>query len=134
MLFDKGVIRRTYERRVRLALNLPPTLLQTEAANAYASIASLTNNLFITEQTYNILKLRTPVFAAPLFVAAQPLQKGRYLRRWARRLRDFGFSPEDAIVIAYGSFGVSLDRMSIGVNVVVTTDLKMSARYNTNFL
>ncbi len=133
VLFDKGVIRRVYERRMRLALNLPPTVLQTEAANAYARFKALTSNLFITEQTFNILKLRTPVFAAPLLADAKPLLKGRYLRRWARRLRDFGFSPEDAIVIAYGSFGVSPDRTSVGVDVIVTTDIKMSARYGNNF-
>lgn len=80
MLFDKGVIRRIYERRVRLALNLPPTVLQTESANAYARIAGRTSKLFITEQTFNILTLRTPVFAAPLLAEAQPLLKGRYLR------------------------------------------------------
>lgn len=133
MLFDKGVIRRIYERRVRLALNLPPTVLQTESANAYARIAGRTSKLFITEQTFNILTLRTPVFAAPLLAEAQPLLKGRYLRRWARRLRDAGFSPEDAVVIAYGSFGVSSDRASVGVDMIVTTDLKMALRYNQNF-
>ena len=133
VLFDKGVIRRVYERRVRLALNLPPTVLQTEAANVYARIVGRTNKLFITEQTFNILTLRTPLFAAPFLADTQPLLKGRYLRRWARRLRDAGFSPEDAIVIAYGSFGVSRDRTSVGLDVIVTTDLKMAARYDQNF-
>lgn len=65
VLFDKGVIRRVYERRVRLALGEQPTLLQVEAANAYARIATITDRLYITEQTYNILKLRTESFAAP---------------------------------------------------------------------
>jgi len=68
VLFDKGVIRRVYERRVRLAAGRPPTLLQFEAAGAYARVASFTNSLWITEQTANILHLRTRVtfyFARP---------------------------------------------------------------------
>src|SRR4029434_1422911 len=56
VLFDKGVIRRVYERRVRLALGKPPTVLQVEAANSFAYIATIANRLYITEQTSNILK------------------------------------------------------------------------------
>jgi hypothetical protein len=60
------VIRRVYERRVRLALGKPPTVLQVEAANSYAYVATIANRLYITEQTSNILKRRTQTFAAPL--------------------------------------------------------------------
>jgi hypothetical protein len=134
VLFDKGVIRRVYERRVRLAAGGAPTLLQVEAANAYARIASLTDRLHITEQTANILQRRTPLFAAPLLADLQPLKKGRYLRRWARRLRDSGFSPEDAIILAYGSFGVTADLSSLGVEAIITTDLKLAAKYQDNYV
>lgn len=133
VLFDKGVIRRVYERRMRLAAGGAPTLLQVEAANAYALLASITNLLYITEQTVNILQRRTPIFAAPLLADLQPLKKGRYLRRWARRLRDLGFSPEDAIVLAYGSFGVTSDMLNIGVEAIVTADLKLAANYQGNY-
>ena len=134
VLFDKGVIRRIYERRVRLALGEPPTLLQVEAANAFARVAALTNRLYITEQTANILRRRTPVFAAPLLADLTPLKKARYLRRWARRLRDYGFSPEDAIVLAYGSFGVAVGAtLQTGVEMLVTADLKLAARYHDAF-
>lgn len=66
VLFDKGVIRRVYERHVRLAAGRPPPLLQVEAASTYARVASFTSNLWITEQTANILHRRTPVFAASI--------------------------------------------------------------------
>jgi hypothetical protein len=133
VLFDKGVIRRVYERRVRLALGAPPTLLQVEAAAAYARAASFAGSLWITEQTANVLRLRTPVFASPILSDCRTLRKGRYLRRWARRLRDFGFSPEDAIVLAYGSFGVSADGSQVGSDAVVTADLKLAVRYEDSF-
>ena len=49
------MIRRVFERRVRLALDKPPTVLQVEAANSYAYVAAIANRLYITEQTANIL-------------------------------------------------------------------------------
>jgi hypothetical protein len=116
------VIRRVYERRVRLALGKPPTVLQVEAANSYAYIATITKHLYITEQTSNILKRRTPIFASPILADTRPLMKARYLRRWARRLTEFGFSSEDAIVVAYGSFGLDVESQSVGVDAIITTD------------
>lgn len=133
VLFDKGVIRRVYEHRVRLLLGKPPTLLQIEAANAYERVNSLTNSLWITEQTANILNLRTPTIARLLLADCRTLRKGRYLRRWARRLRGFDFSPEDAIVVAHGSFGIADDLTQIGAEMIVTIDLKLAARYEENF-
>lgn len=133
ILFDKGVIRRVYERRVRLLTGQPPTLLQVEASNAYARVLSLTNSLWITEQTANVLKLRTPAITGSLLADCRPFRKGRYLRRWARRLRDFGFSPEDAVVVAYGSLGVSRDSKQIGAETIITADLKLAKRFEINF-
>jgi hypothetical protein len=123
------VIRRVYERRVRLALGKPPTVLQVEAANSYAYIATIANHLYITEQTSNILKRRTPIFAAPILTDTRPLKKARYLRRWARRLTEFGFSSEDAIVLAYGSFGLDVESQTVGVDAIITTDIQLAGRY-----
>jgi hypothetical protein len=133
ILLDKGVIRRIYERRVRLALGQPPTPLQVEAANAYARVCALTSRIYITEQTSNVLVRRPPIFAAPLMAETRILKKGRYLRRWARRLKDFSFSPEDAMLLAYGSFGVDLHFQSVGVEAIITTDLKLASHYQAKF-
>jgi len=129
-LLDKGVIRRLYERRVRLALGKLPTVLQVEAANSYAYIATIANRLYITEQTLNILKRRTPIFAAPILADTCPLKKARYLRRWARRLTEFGFSSEDAIVLAYGNFGLDVESQTVGVDAIITTDIRLANRYD----
>lgn len=118
-----------YERRVRLALSKSPTILQVEAANSYAYVATIANRLYITEQTANILKLRTQIFAAPLLAETRPLKKARYLRRWARRLTDFAFSSEDAIVLAYGSFGLDVESKTIGVDAIITTDIRLAEHY-----
>jgi hypothetical protein len=130
VLLDKNVIRRVYERRVRLALGQVPTLLQAEAANAYDRLCALTNRLYITEQTANVLQRRPTVFASAFLADTRTLTKARYLRRWARRLRELSFSPEDAIIVAYASFGVDLSVQAIGAQIVVTGDLKLVAHFN----
>lgn len=133
VLLDKGVVRRVYEARVRLALGQPPTLQQAEAANVWSRLRAFDISMSITEQTAHILQRRSPLFAAALLAQTRTLQKGRYLRRWARRLRDVGFSPEDAIVIAYGSFGVDLHAQGIGVEAVITNDLKLKTHFAARF-
>jgi hypothetical protein len=127
------VVRRVYEARVRLALGHPPTLLQAEAANAYTHLRSLDIRLYITLQTAHILQERPAVFAAALLDQTHTLQKARYLRRWARRLRAFVFSPEDAIVLAYGSFGVDMQTQQVGVEAVITNDRKLAAHFGTRY-
>lgn len=115
---------------MRLALGKPPTVLQVEAANSYAYIATIANRLYITEQTSNILKRRTQSFAALLLAETHPLKKARYLRRWARRLTEFAFSSEDAIILAYGSFGLDVESQTVGVDAIITTDIRLADRYN----
>ena len=133
VLLDKGVVRRVYEARMRLALGQPPTLQQAEAANVWSRLRSLGIPLYITAQTEHILQRRLALFAAALLTHTRILQKGRYLRRWARRLRDVSFSPEDAIVLAYGSFGLDLQAQRVGVEAIVTNDLKLAANFNARF-
>jgi hypothetical protein len=130
VLFDKGVVRHVYEARVRLALGQPPTLPQAEAANVWSRLRALHIPLYITEQTEHILQRRPVLFAAALLAHTRALQKGRYLRRWARRLREVDFSPEDAIVIAYGSFGLDLQSQRVGVEAVITNDLKLRTNFH----
>jgi hypothetical protein len=130
VLLDKGVVRRVYEARVRRALGQPPTPLQAEAANVWAHLRARNTHLYITEQTEHILQRRSPLFATALLTQTRALKKGRYLRRWARRLREMGFTPEDAIVIAYGSFGLDLQLQRIGVEAVMTNDLKLIANFH----
>ncbi len=115
------MIRRAYERRVRLALGKPPTVLQVEAANSFAYIGGITDRVYITEQTANILKRRTEVFAAQLLADTHLLKKARYLRRWAHRLKEFAFSSEDAIILAYGTFGLDVESKTVGVDAIITT-------------
>ena len=60
-----------------LALGVPPTPAQVEAANVYAQLCTPLRQLYITAQTAHILHRRSPLFATPLLVETHPLQKGR---------------------------------------------------------
>jgi hypothetical protein len=122
-----------YEARVRLALVQPPTLQQAEAANVWSRLRALSIPLYITAQTEHILQRRPALFATALLAQTRAMKKGRYLRRWARRLRDVSFSPEDAIVLAYGSFGLDLQTQRVGVETIVTNDLKLAVNFNARF-
>ena len=75
-----------------------PTAAQAEAASVYAQLSTADYRLYTTAQAEHILQRRPVLFAQPLLTEVQTLQKAPYLRRWARRLRELMFSPEDAIV------------------------------------
>ena len=80
-----------------------------------------------------MLRLRPPQYAKVVLQNTKPLHKARYLRRWARRLRDFVFTREDAAIVASGSFGLDIKTGKLGVVYIVTTDLRMVTNFNTRF-
>ena len=46
----------------------------------------------------------------------------RYFKRWARRLQEYGFSSEDAGVLAVATFGTDREGTILGMHAVVTFD------------
>jgi hypothetical protein len=104
-----------------------------EAVEVFARLRSPDKQLYITEESSHVLQLRQPQLAKLILNNTKALQKGRYLRRWARRLREYGFSREDAVILAYGSFGVDLKAQSRGVGMIVTGDLKLVTNFNARF-
>ncbi|MGE0128886.1 MAG: hypothetical protein AB7U82_12470 [Blastocatellales bacterium] len=85
--------------------------------------------LYITAECANNLQRRQPRYAKTILNRAETLRKGLYLRRWARRLRSFGFSPEDAVVVAYASFGLGSHSRIANVEAIVTNDLKLANNF-----
>ncbi len=53
---------------------------------------------YVTPETAHLAQRRDPLIAASLLTPLTTLTSGRYLRRWARRLRDFNFSREDSAI------------------------------------
>lgn len=133
ILLDKGVVRRVYEAQFRRSEGRLPTSEQMEATEAFAQLVQASHQLFIAETSANVLQLRRPQFARLILNRTAVLRKGRYQRRWARRLRDFVFTREDAVIVSYGSFGQAAAQNQLGVEYVVTTDLRMVTNYQTRF-
>ena len=129
VLLDKGVVRRIYEFQVRVAKGIAPTSAQIEAVKILARLCTRASQIYVTQQSAHILRLRPPQYAKAILSNSEALQKGRYLRRWSRRLRSLAFSREDAIVLAYGSFGVAPNLQVAGVEVIVTNDFKLAANF-----
>lgn len=77
----------------------------------------------ITPETANILSRRSNIRGVYLFLnEVEVMQRGRYFTRWARRLREHGFTREDAKVLSYGTFGLGPTGTELGATIVITFD------------
>ena len=118
--------------REALGRTLPPrqttSLMMVRILLAYGGL------LYITPELWHLLDrpANFPV-ARPLLPYLRRLQPGRYLKRWSRRLTEEGFSREDALILSYASFGFDEIEETFGVEMVLTNDLRMQARYERGF-
>jgi len=87
-------------------------------------------SIYVTPETVHSAQRRDPLIAASLLTPLTTLTPGHYLRRWARRLRDFSFSREDSVILAYGSFGVDTRHQTFGSEVIVSTDQPLMRRFH----
>src|SRR5262249_52456127 len=92
-LLDKNIVRAVFEARVRVQRGRIPLPHQAQAAIVYQALQQARLTTYVTPETVNSAQRRDPLIATSLFTPLTALTPGRYLRRWARRLRDFGFSP-----------------------------------------
>lgn len=88
------------------------------------------HRLFIAPPTASVLRrfAEQPRYAPliQLFLArVEVVRPARYFKRWARRLRDLGFTREDAAIIALVTFGTDDDASIFGMEVVATYDQAM---------
>ena len=44
-------------------------------------------------------------------------------------MKEFAFSSEDAIVPAYGSFCLDVESMTLGIDAIITTDIRLAEHY-----
>ncbi len=134
VLLDKGTVREALRGVVRTEVGLP---LPPRQQSAYAAIQALRAEevqLYVTPQLLHILHRPSNLpIASPLLPDLHPLTAGRYLRRWARRLREEGVSREDAFIVSYASFGLDERTESFGTDVVLTTDVALKVHYETRF-
>jgi hypothetical protein len=87
-------------------------------------------NPFITIEAFNLLRRFTGQIEVGLFLEmVDVMQAGRYFKRWARRLREYGFTREDAKVLGLGTFGTDDTGSILGADAIVTFDQHFIRNY-----
>ena len=129
-LLDKVTARHIMEGMLKLVEGRPATSAELFALHFYQRAHSINITLFILPQTYNLLKRLNHLsrYVVPIrhFLAAtQVSYPARYFKRWARRLQEYGFTKEDAAVLALATFGTTPNGDILGMHIVATSDQPM---------
>jgi hypothetical protein len=127
---DKVELRESLRAVRKLLVGLP---LPDRQFLCFATIAVLVDRaipVYVTEETRQIL-LRSHIaqVAQVWSPSLRVLAPGRYLRRWARRLREESFGREDGVIVSYGSFGIDVTRETFGAEAILTTDYSLKTRF-----
>ncbi len=129
-LLDKVTARYALQGLLKLAENRELTREELFSLDLVSRATASNINIFITPPTAHILHqiAEQPRYSAliGLFLKKTDVASpARYFKRWARRLRDFNFSREDAAVLALSTFGTNHDASIIGMGFVATYDQPM---------
>jgi len=128
-LLDKGIVRGVFEGTVRLVVGRNPTTEQLQAISVYQVLLTTGRKVCVTPEAANSARRRDERIATTLLNPLVILTPGRYLRRWARRMRKHGITREDAVIVAYASFGLDPTWREVGAEVFVTRDKRLITRY-----
>lgn len=119
-LLDKNVARRTIEALYHLDNLSTEEILVLEL---WHQLQLEQSRLFVPVGAVNILQRMAHLLEVRTFLATvEPLESGRYLKRWSRRLREHGFTREDALILALGTFGTTAVADILGVDSLITLD------------
>lgn len=129
-LLDKVTARHIMEGMLKLVEERTVTSTELFALYFYQRARSSGITLFILPQTYNLLKRlehlsRYAVLIRSFLVATQVSYPARYFKRWVRRLQGYGFTKEDAEVLALATFGTTPNGDVLGMHTVATSDQPM---------
>ena len=128
-LLDKGIVRGVFESVVRLATGRRPIAAQLQAISVYQALLTTGSKVCVTPETANSARRRDERIATVLLNPLVLLTPGRYLRRWSRRLQEHGITREDAVIVAYASFGLDSTVCELGAEMFVTLDRGLITKY-----
>lgn len=132
-LLDKNVVRRAIEGIGASLVAVPLTTEQSLAIRLLIRGKQTRTPIMITPETANILTRRRAVLGVRLFLnEVKVVRRGRYFKRWARRLREHGFTREDAKVLSYATFGLDPNDNMLGLTFVVTFDRALLANFEAH--
>jgi hypothetical protein len=133
LLLDKNVVRRYLERVAGLVRGLLVGEEEQQAILLVHLAQMKRQRLFIPVEAFNLLQAysrqRAPAETLMFLKRVEVLYHGRYFKRWVRRLREAGFTREDAKVLALGTFGTDAEGTVLGVHKVVTYDRPMTTKW-----
>ena len=134
-LLDKVVARRSLEGLLKLAEGRELKEEELWAIDLLHGSGEQDIQLFVTGGTVNILRRlealpRYSAVIAAFLGRTKVARPTRYLKRWARRLREFGFTREDAHVLALASFGTNQRRDVLGMHFVATYDRPLISQWS----
>jgi len=126
-LLDKVTARYLLQGLRKIGEQQTPTHEEIATLDFFAVTLQGDVRLYIAPPTANVLLqlAQTPRYTVLIqFVLrrvyiARPV---RYFTRWARRLRDLGFTREDAAILALATFGSDATDETLGMDYVATFD------------
>lgn len=131
-LLDKVTARLMVQGLLKLSEQRAPTDAELVALDLFARASLPQNSLFIAPPTANVLHhlAQYPHYVTVIqFFLAQVevIQPARYFKfkGWARRLCEYGFTREDAAMLALSSFGTNAQRTILGTHYLATFDQPM---------
>lgn len=129
-LLDKVIARRVVEGLLKLAERHDLSDAELFALDLYHRASVQDIELFVVPSTAQVLRRledlpRYGVIIRLFCARTQVALPARYFARWSRRLRDFGFTPEDAAVLALATFGTNERGAILGMGSVATFDQAM---------
>jgi len=126
-LLDKNVVRRIVE-----GLTHPDELADEEvtAIALWRALRQSKSRMFVSAETANIMGRFSTWREIRLFLdTVEIMNAGKYFKRWARRLREYGFTQEDAKVLGLATYGTDAAGEILGVGVMVTFDRSLINNY-----
>ncbi len=129
-LLDKVTARYATQGLLKLAENRSLTVEEMFSLDLLSRAALEGIRLFISPSSANILKKLgvLPRYSTIINIFSDQTEialPSRYFKRWARRLRDVGFTREDSSVLALASFGTDINAAILGMNFIATFDQPM---------
>ncbi len=129
-LLDKVTARHIMEGMLSLIEGHPLTSAELSSLHFYRRAHSGGIELFILPHTEQLLRRlehlpRYAVLIRRFLEATSVARPSRYFKRWTRRLREYGFTREDADVLAIATFGTTSAADVLGMHVVATFDQPM---------
>ncbi|MCL4262807.1 MAG: hypothetical protein KJ069_06310 [Anaerolineae bacterium] len=129
-LLDKVTARRILEGLVKISARIEVLPEELFALDLFQQGRKSNIQLYIVPSTLSVMQ-RFPqtsphIPLLQLFLqATKTVYPARYFTRWSRRLRDYGFTREDAAVLSLATFGTVENGSILGVHYLATYDQAM---------